>query len=108
MTAQVSITINTAENVLTLPASVLGNAGRNGSYHVAVYDPASGKITPTQVKVGLNNNITAEIQSGLNEGDLVIAARGSATTTAEPANGNRRPGAGGVGGLFGGGGGRRG
>jgi macrolide-specific efflux system membrane fusion protein len=103
MTAQVTITINTAKNVLTLPASALGNAGRNGNYRVAVYDPASGKVTPAQVKVGLNNNITAEIQSGLNEGDLIVAAR---STTAAPTgnNGNRRPGGTNV--LFGGGPGR--
>lgn len=99
MTAQVTITINTAKNVLTLPASALGTAGRNGNYRVAVYDPASGKITPAQVKIGLNNNITAEIQSGLNEGDLVIAARSS--TTAPSGNGSRTPGAGNL--LFGGG-----
>ena len=107
MTAQVTITINTADNVLTLPSSVL-NAGRNGKYRVAVYDPASGKITPAQVEVGLNNNITAEIKSGLNEGDLVIAPRSSTTTTTDAGNGNNRRGPGGVPGLFGGGGGRRG
>ena len=104
MTAQVSITINTAKNVLTLPASALGNASRNGNYRVAVYDPASGKITPAQVKVGLNNNITAEIQSGLKEGDLVIAPRSTGTTTTTSPRGP-----GGAGGLFGvGGGGGRG
>jgi macrolide-specific efflux system membrane fusion protein len=81
MTAQVSITINSRTGVLTLPASALGTQGRNGDYRVAVYDPATGTIHPEPVKVGLNNNITAEILSGLNEGDLVVAPRSSTSST---------------------------
>lgn len=103
MTAQVTIIINTAKGVLTLPASVLGSAGRNGNYRVGVYDKASGKVRPAEVKVGLNNNITAEIVSGLNEGDLVIAPRSSGTVGVPTGNGNNRVrGAGGAGALFGG------
>lgn len=94
MTAQVSITISSKTGVLTLPASALGTQGRNGDYRVGVYDPATGKIQPTPVKVGLNNNITAEITSGLNEGDLVIASRTSSatsrSTTTSGANGAAR------------------
>lgn len=103
MTAQVTIIINTAKGVLTLPASVLGSAGRNGNYRVGVYDKASGKVRPAEVKVGLNNNITAEIVSGLNEGDLVVAPRSSGTVGVPTGNGNNRVrGAGGAGALFGG------
>jgi macrolide-specific efflux system membrane fusion protein len=104
MTAQVSITITEKKNVLTLPASVLGSEGRNGTYRVGVYDEASGKVHLAEVKVGLNNNITAEIVSGLNEGDLVVAPRGTAVPEA---NGGARRG-GGAGGFLFGGGGRRG
>jgi len=62
------------------------------------------------VKVGLNDNITAEIVSGLNEGDLVVMPRGSTQTSPATTNNNRRGpgGLGGAGALFGGGGGRRG
>jgi macrolide-specific efflux system membrane fusion protein len=90
MTAQVSITINSKAGVLTLPASALGNQGKNGDYRVAVYDQASGKIHPEQVKVGLNNNITAEIVSGLEEGDLVIAPRAGTSSTAGSGSNARR------------------
>jgi macrolide-specific efflux system membrane fusion protein len=104
MTAQVTIVVDSARNVLTLPASVLVG-GRNGTYHVGVYKP-DGTIAPAQVKVGLNNNITAEIKSGLSEGDLVVAPRSSTNASAAQTGGNRR-GGGPV--LFGGpGGGRRG
>ena len=39
----------------------------------AVYDPATGKVKPTRVTVGINNNVTAEIQDGLTEGEQVVA-----------------------------------
>jgi macrolide-specific efflux system membrane fusion protein len=107
MTAQVTITIDAHDNVLTIPASVLGN-GRNGKYRVGVYDPATGATHPTEVTVGLNNNITAEITGGLKEGDLVVTARpvfgGGQPGSGAQAGGNR-PG-GGLGGILGGGGGR--
>jgi macrolide-specific efflux system membrane fusion protein len=74
MTAQVTITINAAKDVLTLPASVLGSAAKNGSYSVGVYDQASGAVQPAEVKVGLSDNVTTQIVSGLNEGDLIVTA----------------------------------
>lgn len=105
MTAQVTITISAEKGVLTLPASALGTSGRNGIYQVSVYDPPSGKSHPAEVKVGLNNNITAEILSGLNEGDLVITGASSSSQGATRTGG--RTGTSGAGGLlFGGPGGR--
>lgn len=105
MTAQVTIVIKSEKGVLTLPASALGTASRNGSYRVGVYDQAAGTVHPAEVKVGLNNNITAEIVSGLNEGDLVAPRSSSAPATATGGNARR---AGGAGVLFGGPGGPRG
>ncbi|HEX4298353.1 MAG TPA: efflux RND transporter periplasmic adaptor subunit [Devosia sp.] len=109
MTAQVTIVTDSAKNVLTVPASALGNPGRNGSYHVAVYDPATRQMHPAQVKVGLDNNILAEVTSGLNEGDLVATGRPSAGAGGTAPTAGGRPGGafGGAGGLFGGGGGAR-
>jgi len=104
MTAQVTIVIKSETGVLTLPASALGTASRNGNYRVGIYDQASGTVRPAEVKVGLNNNITAEIVSGLNEGDLVVAPRSSGTPATGGAGGNaRRFGGGAAGGLLGGG-----
>jgi macrolide-specific efflux system membrane fusion protein len=106
MTAQVTITIHAKTGVLTLPASVLGTPGRDGKYRVAVYDRAAGQAHPAEVTVGLNNNITAEVTGGLNEGDLVVstARTGSATGTGSGARNAAR--IGGAGALFGGGAGR--
>src|SRR5690606_10086432 len=100
MTAQVTIVINAARDVLTLPASALGSADRRGVYHVGVYDEASGAVRPAEVKVGLNDNITAEITEGLAEGDKVVTG---ATRTTGGA-GAQGAGARGGGNVLGGGG----
>jgi macrolide-specific efflux system membrane fusion protein len=94
MTAQVTITIDERRDVLTLPAAALGNAGRDGKYRAMVYDRPSGQIRPTEVTVGLNNNITAEIVDGLAEGDEIVAGPAAAAA--------RGPGSGGPGGFGGG------
>ncbi|MEO8883445.1 MAG: hypothetical protein ABI377_08565, partial [Devosia sp.] len=72
MTAQVTIVLAEAKNALTVPSSALTKTPRGG-YLAAVYDPATGQTQPHRVTVGINNNVTAEIQSGLNEGDQVVA-----------------------------------
>lgn len=78
MTAQVTIVIDQAVDVLTLPAGALGRAGPGGRRMVQVYDPATGETHPQPVEIGLNNNITAEITAGLSEGDLVVASEAGA------------------------------
>lgn len=73
MTAQVTIVLDEARDVLTLSSGLLSRPGRDGDYVVQVYDPHSEAIEPRRVKVGLNNNINAEILEGLNEGDQVVS-----------------------------------
>ena len=72
MTANVTIVLDEARNVLTVPSSTLIKTPRGG-YAVAVYDPSIRRIEPKRVEVGINNNVTAEIKSGLSEGDRVVA-----------------------------------
>jgi macrolide-specific efflux system membrane fusion protein len=73
MTAQVTIVLRSADDVLTVPASVLTQKTRDGSYAVRVWNQQSDTAEPRKVTVGLNNKITAEVTGGLEEGDLVIA-----------------------------------
>ena len=92
MSADVSVTIASATNVLTVPAAALrGNAG---GYSVLVLG-ADGQPQSQAVEVGLVTNTSAEIKSGLAEGQAVVtgtsASRTGTTTT------------GGFGGGFGGG-----
>ena len=95
MTADVTITIDSATNVLTVPAAAL--RGTAGNYSVLVLG-ADGTPTAQPVEVGLVTNTTAEIKSGLAEGQEVVtgvntAQNGTAT------NGNGGFGGGGFGGA---------
>ena len=83
MTADVTITIDSATNVLTVPAASL--RGTAGQYTVLVMG-ADGTPTAQPVEVGLVTNTTAEIKSGLTEGQAVVtgvanAQNGTSTTT---------------------------
>ena len=89
MTAQVYIVLNEAKQVLTIPSSALGERDRQGMTTVRVVD-AEGKAEPRKVKVGINNNVRAEILEGLVAGDKVVVSEAAAGGT--PAPQMRRPG----------------
>jgi len=93
MTADVTITINSATNVLTVPAAAL--RGTVGNYSVLILG-ADGTPTAQPVEVGLVTNSTAEIKSGLAEGQAVV------TGVNTPQTGTAANGTGGFGGGFGG------
>ncbi|WP_295536834.1 efflux RND transporter periplasmic adaptor subunit [uncultured Thioclava sp.] len=86
MTAEVSIILDKAENVLTVPSSAL-TKGPQG-YTVKLYDPASGTSTIQAVELGLNNKVRAEIKSGLSEGDRVVT--GTSVTAAKSSQDDTR------------------
>lgn len=86
MTAQVTIVLKTADDVLTVPASVLTRKARDGSYMLPVWDQQKEAVEPTKVTIGLNNNVTAEVLSGLKEGDLVVNATAAAASTTRSGN----------------------
>jgi macrolide-specific efflux system membrane fusion protein len=108
MTAAVTVVLQDAKNALTVPSAAVHKSPRGNGSVVQVYDPTTGKVDFKRVTVGINNNVTAEITDGLNEGDLVVtsgglAGRGAAAgkgangqTT--PGQGRQRGGLGGVGG----------
>lgn len=87
MTAQVTIVLKSADDVLTVPASVLTRKGPDGSYMLPVWDQQKETIEPRKVTVGLNNNVTAEVLSGLQEGDLVINTAATPSTTTRTGSG---------------------
>lgn len=69
MTAEVHIVLGQATDVLTVPAAALERAGRG--YRVRVLNP-DGTTERRRVEVGLNDKVTAEIRSGLSEGEKVV------------------------------------
>jgi macrolide-specific efflux system membrane fusion protein len=102
MTADVTITIDSVTNVLTVPAAAL--RGTAGAYTVLTLD-ATGTPVAQPVQVGLVTNTTAEIKGGLSAGQQVVTGVNTAQTTTTTTTG----GAGGLGGglgVPGGGGGR--
>lgn len=90
MTAEVTIVLAEASDVLTIPATALGPRTEGGGRSVSVYDPATGLTEARVVKVGLNTNVTAEILTGLEEGERVVAAAASAPATSASSGGGRR------------------
>ncbi len=107
MTASVTIVLAEARNVLTLPSSLVARQGPQGGTVVMVYDPTSEEVRPARIEVGLNNNINAEIVSGLEEGDQVVNGTGTRLASSGQDGQGRPGGLGGGPGGFGGGGPRR-
>lgn len=87
MTAQVRIVLADAQNALTIPAVALGEKMRDGDYMVQVLDE-KGMPTPRKVRIGINNTVSAEVLSGLAEGDKVVLSQASTGTKTD----NRRMG----------------
>lgn len=84
MTTEVSIILDKAENVLTVPSSALTKDA--DGYTVKLYNAADGTTTTVPVKVGLNNKVRAEIISGLSEGEEVVTGLAVVAPSASQSN----------------------
>jgi macrolide-specific efflux system membrane fusion protein len=107
MTAQVTIVLDEVQDALVLSSGLVSRKDPQGNTIVAVYDPASQTVEPRRIEVGLNNNVMAEIRSGLSEGEQVVSGGATITRSAGEQGGGFRPPGGGMvmmGGPRGGGG----
>ncbi len=77
MTAEVTISIARADDVLRVLSSVLGKPDKDGAYEVEVWNPASQTRETRKVTVGISDDLRTEIVAGLSEGDLVVSDRTS-------------------------------
>jgi HlyD family secretion protein len=68
MTADLDIIVGEAENVLCIPKQAVIN--REGKAMVLLR--AKGKVAPTPVITGLDDNVKVEIKKGINEGDTLM------------------------------------
>ena len=84
MTADVTITIDSVTNVMTVPAGAL--RGTAGNYSVLVLG-SDGTPTAVPVQVGLVTNTTAEIKSGLAVGQEVVTGVNTAQNGTTTPNG---------------------
>jgi macrolide-specific efflux system membrane fusion protein len=81
MTAQVNVVIAEAKHVLMVPSAALSPMGKGNLVTVQVLDPQGRGVRRT-VTVGINNNVNAQILSGLSEGERVIIGTADATVEA--------------------------
>ena len=88
MTTQVNIVLSEAKDVLVIPSAALGDRGKDGLYAVRV-EIAPDAVEERRVKIGLNNNVQAEVLDGLREGQKVVI--GEQTEVAASATKMRRP-----------------
>jgi len=76
MTAEVHVVLGSASGVLTIPSAALVEG--KDSTSVRVLDE-KGQTSERVIKVGIDDRITAEIRSGLTEGERVVVKEASAT-----------------------------
>jgi macrolide-specific efflux system membrane fusion protein len=88
MTAQVYIVLDQVKDVVTIPSSALRETGRGASVRVLDKD---GQARMQEVKVGLNNMVTAQIVEGLQAGDLVVLGETGAGQAPVASSGRRGP-----------------
>ena len=71
MTAQVSIRLGDARNVLAIPVDALREKIADGRYLVRVLG-RSGATATRRIRTGVNNHIQVEVLDGLSEGEEVV------------------------------------
>jgi macrolide-specific efflux system membrane fusion protein len=71
MTAQVFIILAQAKNVLLIPVAAIGNADEGAEVNVEVLN-ADGSVELRAIKIGIKSEISAEVTSGLREGEQVV------------------------------------
>jgi macrolide-specific efflux system membrane fusion protein len=77
MTAQVYVVLNEAKGVVIIPSAAIEQTGRRGPASVRVVN-AEGKAEKRVVKVGIDNNVNAQILEGLVVGDKVVLSEAQA------------------------------
>lgn len=76
MTTQVNIIIEQAKNTLIIPAAAISQKGDKSFVRIVGSD---GKASESEVRVGINNHVNAQILSGLRAGDIIVLSEGEAT-----------------------------
>lgn len=89
MSAEVNIILGSAADVLTIPSSALPETAATGTAQVRV--EKDGRIETRKIEIGLNNKITAEVKSGLSEGERVVIGEGSAAPSTSSRRGGPPP-----------------
>lgn len=76
MTAQVNIVLDSADDAVLVPSAAVRPGPKPGTAIVRVLDD-QGVPQPRQVEIGINNNINAQVLSGLAAGERVVIGPGA-------------------------------
>lgn len=74
MTAEVTLVLAEAEDVLAVPGSAIRSTAE-GRATVQVHDPATGETQRREVETGIASATLTEVRAGLEEGELVVTGR---------------------------------
>lgn len=72
MTAQVFFVIDAAYDVITVPVSALQDIDRKSGHYRVIVLGNDGAQTAREVRIGLSNRVSAQIVSGLREGERIV------------------------------------
>ncbi len=78
MTTQVTIYVNKVNNVLAIPSVALGVQNKKGEYQVEVLNK-DNTTDKRWVRIGVNNNINAQVLSNLKENEMVVVSQAATT-----------------------------
>jgi macrolide-specific efflux system membrane fusion protein len=90
MTANVSIILQEARKVLTIPAAAIAGASPDGSYRLRVL----GKdrvVSSRAVRIGLNDGVRVQVLSGLSVGEQVVVGEQTPSAAKPEASAAPRP-----------------
>lgn len=90
MTTQVNIVLEEVRNTLLIPAAALGEMEKENIYNVRVLK-SQGSIENRSIRIGLNNNIHAEVLEGLKENEKVVIGEDTGGSETTNSNNTRRP-----------------
>ncbi|MGE4505459.1 MAG: efflux RND transporter periplasmic adaptor subunit [Desulfovibrionaceae bacterium] len=82
MTAEVTIVLDEAENVLTIPEAALGTTDDQGRHGVRVLG-ADGAPETRWVRTGISDSVNVQVLEGLDEGEQVILGEADAEAVLE-------------------------
>ncbi len=85
MTAQVTIVLKEAKNVLIVSLSALGKQAADGRYPLRILNK-DGRITTVLAGIGINDTVRAQVLDGLKEGDEIITEDSASKDNAAGAN----------------------
>lgn len=85
MTAQVTVVLNEAKNVLIVSLSALGKQTADGRYPLRILNK-DGSVTTTLVGIGINDTVRTQVLNGLKEGDEIVMEDSASKDNATSAN----------------------